>query len=210
MRTPISTTIKNHIVKLYSESSLSMIEIASILNVSVASIQRTLVERNIPTRRETKCVDIDRAIAMYEQGYYLDEISKATNTCSNRLYKELDKRNIPRRNFYPKRASSPQGSSYTKDVIALYQKGKTFAEIALELLISQQTVMNIIDNEIKNGTISVRPNDIAQEKENERVRDIAKLYYLFLGNKKVTIRQIAKEMDVNETKLYRAIRKKKN
>lgn len=102
---------------------------------------------------------------------------------------------------------SRKGSSYTKDVIALYQEGKTTAEIALELLISYPTVARIIDKEIKNGTISIHPNDIAQEKENERVKDIAKLYYLLLGNKKITIRQIAKEMDVNENKLYRAIRK---
>lgn len=210
MRTPISTTIKNHIVKLYSESSLSMIEIASILNVSVASIQRTLVERNIPSRRETKCVDIDRAIAMYEQGYHLDEIIAATNIHKVLLYDEMDKRNIPRRNNCSTRIFSHKGSSYAKDVIALYQEGKTVTEIALELLISHTTVARIIDKEIKNGTISTHPNESAQEKENERVNDIAKLYHLFLDNEKVSIRQIAKEMDVSESKLYRAIKKSNN
>lgn len=208
MRTPISTTLKNHIVKLYSESSLSMIEIASILNVSVASIQRILIERNIPSRRETKCVDIDRAITMYEQGYYLEDIYDATNTYSTILYEELDRRNIPRRKAYSNRQMSQQGSAYTKDVISLYQEGKTSAEIALELLISQPTVTRIINNELKNGTISLRQSDIAQKREDERVSDIAKLYIFLLGKEKVAIRQIAKEMNVNENKLYRAIKKR--
>jgi len=203
----INSNLKNNIVKLYSESSLSMIEIASILNVSVTTIQKNLAERNIPSRRETKCMDIERAISMYEQGYHIDDILTTTNTNYCCLYRELDKRNIPRRNNFSTRMYSRKGSSYTKDVIALYQEGKTTAEIALELLISYPTVARIIDKEIKNGTISIHPNDIAQEKENERVKDIAKLYYLLLGNKKITIRQIAKEMDVNENKLYRAIRK---
>ena len=207
MKTPISNTIKKHIVKLYRESSLSMIEIASILNVSVTTIQKTLAERNIPSRREVKCVDIDRAITMYEQGYHIDDILTTTNTSYYCLYRELDKRNIPRRNNCSTRMFSHKGSSYTKDVIALYQQGKSHAEIALELLISQATVGKIIAMELKNGTISVRPDDIAQEKENARIKDIAKLYNLLLGNEKITIRQIAREMGVNENKLYPAIRK---
>lgn len=207
MRRPISPTTKKHIIKLYIESSLSVIEIASILNVSVTTIQKILLEQNIPYRRETKCVDIERAITMYEQGYHLDDIKAATNIYTALLYDEIDKRSIPRRKKYYKRASSHQGSSYTKDVITLYQQGKSHAEIALELLISQATVGKIIAMELKNGTISVRPDDIAQEKENARIKDIAKLYNLLLGNEKITIRQIAREMGVNENKLYPAIRK---
>lgn len=207
MRTPISTTIKNHIVKLYSESSLSMIEIASILNVSITTIQKTLNERNIPPRRETKCMDIERAISMYEQGYHLNEIKAATNVYTQLLYNEIDNRSIPRRENKHSRTPSRQGSPYTKDVVALYQEGKSYTEIALELSISQPTVTKIIDNEMKNGTISTRPSDIANKKENARIKDIAQLYNLLLGNEKITIRQIAKVMDVNESKLYYVIRK---
>lgn len=206
----INDKTKDNIVKLYTESNLRRVEIASILNVSTATIGNVLVERNVQLRRDTrlKRIDINRAVAMYEQGHYLEEIYNVTGIDCCLLYKELDERNVPRRRTYSGGPKKQKESVHTKDVIALYQEGKKVSEIALELLLDQQSVKRIIDTELEKGTIAICPVDIAKEKEKERISDIAKLYTIFMSKEKVTIRQIAKELNVNEQILYRAIRGK--
>ena len=76
----IDEKTKNQIARLYTGSDLAVHEICHILNVSPSVIYNTLNEKGIPRKRTASSnSDIEVAVKMYEQGYYLNQIFDNTN-----------------------------------------------------------------------------------------------------------------------------------
>ena len=121
--------------------------ISHIFKLVSTTIYKILNERNIPKRKELYNVSL--AIDMYEQGYPLCEIYSITNVSQDFLYKEIDKRNVPRRKNSSHRHRPDFGSKYTNTILKLHKEGKSKTQIARELMISYNTVGNILSKEIK-------------------------------------------------------------
>lgn len=141
----ISNETKDLVANLYVGTTLKVCEIEAFANVDIQTIYRILSEKRIPRRKESYNVEL--AVDMYEQGYYLCEIYKTTNISQDFLYKELDKRNIPRRKKTSPRNRPIIGSKYTNAILKLHKEGKNKTQIARELMISRATVVNILSKE---------------------------------------------------------------
>ena len=209
MSNKLSEKTKNQIERLYSHSDLAIHEICAILNVCPKTIANVVIERNLPKRNSPLPNSaINLAISMYEKGYYLQDIYDTVDISSTHLYQELDKRNIPRRriNTRPRKKNYTPPNEHTDAVIELYNKGKRGTDISRELSISHSTVSSILKKAKDDGLLQTHSCDIEKAKEKERINDIATLYHLLGSNEKITIRKIARVMNVSEHKLYYAIR----
>ena len=112
----------------YVESNLKVCEIGALANLHPITIYKILNERDIPRRKEL--YNIELAIDMYEQGYYLREIYETTNISQSCLYKELEKRNVPRRRTLRYNYRPSRKSKYTNEILKLYKEGKSKSQMS--------------------------------------------------------------------------------
>lgn len=141
----ITDETKDLVANLYVESNLKVCEIGALANLHPITIYKILNERDIPRRKEL--YNIELAIDMYEQGYYLREIYETTNISQSCLYKELEKRNVPRRRTLRYNYRPSRKSKYTNEILKLYKEGKSKSQIARELMIAPSTVSVILSKE---------------------------------------------------------------
>lgn len=204
----ISDKTKKQLIHLYTQTNTSVVIISSVLDISIKTIYRILDENNIERRAKKEC-DLTLAVEMYKEGAYLSDIYRESNIDCARLYKELDKQNIPRRKEAHSRNQTQSHSvSENEDaIIEYYMENKSLTEIAKILMISYSVVKKVIRNALETGIIQERERDINKQKQQEYVQKIAQLYVDLETNAK--IRDVAKVFCVNESNLYYAVAKLK-
>lgn len=207
----ISDKLKKQLVHLYTETNTSVVVISSVLDISIKTIYRVLDENKIERRQKKEC-DLNLAVEMYKEGAYLKDIYKESNIDNVALYKELDRKNIPRRKEVHTR-NQTQSSTVTENedmIIEYYMDNKTLTEIAKTLVISYPIVKDVISNALAEGIIQEREMDVNKQKEQQYIQQLARLYVE--RDKNIKIRDVAKVFQVSESKLYHAVSslKKKN
>ena len=203
----ITDDVKKLAVHMYEKTNTAPMMIATVLNISETTLYKILDEYDVP-RRSDKAVDLKLAVDMYKKGFVVKEIYKKTNTNCASLYAELDRLQIPRRHSVKNRAHTDTTNQELEDsILELYKTGKSQTEIARELVISRHTVIRIVEKAKELGVIGVREVDIEKEKEKGYIKEIAKLYIEM--SKDISIREVAKVLQVNEPRLYHEIRNQK-
>ncbi len=107
--------------------------IMALTGVGRNTFYKILKEREIPTGKSFNASDIETAVAMYRSGDTVKEILEKTGISNRRLYSEIAKRKIPRRE---KRSGSRHSDFYEKTknhsdyIIEHYRQGENMTQIA--------------------------------------------------------------------------------
>lgn len=185
--------------------------IMALTGVGRNTFYKILKEREIPTGKSSNASDIETAVAMYRSGDTVKEILEKTGISNRRLYSEIAKRKIPRRE---KRSGSRHSDFYEKTknhsdyIIEHYRQGENMTQIARALCMDYNTIKSVIDDAKDKKLIEEKRDcDIELEKERKAAKTIADVY---MGmDKKPDVKEIAKLFKVDVNRLYYAIGKVK-
>ncbi len=103
----------------------------------------------IPIGKSFNAADIETAVVMYRSGNTVKEIIEKTGISNRRLYSEIAKRKIPRRE---KRSGSRNSDFYEKTknhldyIIEHYRQGENMTQIARALCMDYNTVKSVIED----------------------------------------------------------------
>ena len=143
--------------------------------------------------------------------HMIKEILEKTGISNRRLYSEIAKRKIPRRE---KRSGSRHSDFYEKTknhsdyIIEHYKQGENMTQIARALCMDYNTVKSVIEDAKDKKLIEEKRDcDIELEKERKAAKTIADVY---MGmDKKPDVKEIAKLFKVDVSRLYYVIGKVK-
>lgn len=173
--------------------------------------RRALKERGIPTGKSFNASDIETAVSMYWRGETVKEILEQTGISNRRLYIEIEKRKIPKRE---KRRGSRNSDFYEKTknhsdyIVEHYNQGENWTQIARALCMDYNTLKSVIEDAKKKKLIDEKRDcDIELEKERKQASIVASVYMKM--EHKPDVKKLAGLFKVDVNRLYYAIGKEK-
>ena len=187
--------------------------------------RRKSTKRGFATKREaeewlrnfliTQKADFDMKFEdfwkMYRRGETVKEILEQTGISNRRLYIEIEKRKIPKRE---KRSGSRNSDFYEKTknhsdyIIEHYNQGENWTQIARALCMDYNTVKSVIEDAKKKKLIDEKRDcDIDLEKERKQASIVASVY--MKKEHKPDVKKLAELFKVDVNRLYYAIGKAK-
>lgn len=207
----ITEATKDNVVKLYTETDAGKSVIMALTGVGRNTFYKILKERGIPTGKNYNAADIETAVSMYRRGETVKEILEQTGISNRRLYIEIEKRKIPKRE---KRGAARKSDFYEKTknhsdyIIEHYNQGENWTQIARALCMDYNTVKSVIEEAKKKKLIDKKRDcDLDLEKERKKADVLASVYLQM--DDKPEVKKVASLFKVDLNRLYYAIRKAK-
>lgn len=207
----ITEATKDNVVKLYTETDAGKSVIMALTGVGRNTFYKILKERGIPTGKNFNAADIETAVSMYRRGETVKEILEQTGISNGRLYIEIEKRKIPKRE---KRRGSRNSDFYEKTknhsdyIVEHYNQGENWTQIARALCMDYNTVKSVIEDAKKKKLIDEKRDcDIELEKERKQASIVASVYMKM--EHKPDVNKLAELFKVDVNRLYYAIGKAK-